>query len=770
MCVCSVYATYVASHRNSVALLDELLLQRKGLREWLQLNEMCLNSGDESSVFAAASGEGATFGYAPPLPAASSTGGNAGQVTLKLLLDAPTARLPQYLLFTSAILNAMRRSTNHSPSDDAYQHLVTAVRAIQQVTDTIAVTLRDAQARKLVSHLQTKIFVDAELISSSRYVVLYHDLKKLYNSTFKHVSKTQTYLFILFNDSLIYGTRPSVTRSADLKHVLPLFGMQCFALNNAVDPSIKGYAMRIETQHKSMTIFAPTEQMRHTWLTALVEAQIVETRNALQSGRPVMMPAHFEGIVKRKPVSSGPEYFQPAPADLKIRLQQLAGQQAQLANAIRGTAPSQSVVQAIATNGEPQPQPQQQQQPQQQPRPRPAVAEKPSSFCVPHSHYNPHLDSEPMPNQQQQQQQHHRVKSAQQIRATPNGTSQPQAAVQQMRPQPQPQTQAQRAVQQPHSQSHSRRPSQDANNINNNNSNANGRIAPQVAHASTDSGPQYSPPPAVPTFNRESFIAHTATATQAFSTMNAAAAIASSYHDEPAGMPLTPSRVERSLYSQPLPVLPKQQRQEEHKIQDQQQQQQLQSPQQVRNSPSPSPSLAHTHNNSNQFQSPVAMHPLPPPLSDVITAPNCPAAPPLLMSPTQTQSQSRTQHHPQTQNQSHSHTPSRSNLLGEIKAGRKLKPCTPESASRSTTSSLLHNRSSASSRFQTPYNARASSSMLGGPGGGGGINSDFLFPSPMHPMDFDQMVAKTLNEYRQVLYNDADDIDNTPANEDEWDT
>ena len=63
--------------------------------------------------------------------------------------------------------------------------------------------------------------VDGE--PSSRHCFGWLPAQMYNNSLFGGSSKI--YLFILFNDCLIYGTRPGRLLSGNIKHVLPLVGM-----------------------------------------------------------------------------------------------------------------------------------------------------------------------------------------------------------------------------------------------------------------------------------------------------------------------------------------------------------------------------------------------------------------------------------------------------------------------------------------------------------------------------------------------------------------
>jgi len=123
------YAAYIRDYRKSQLLLDALL-ERRRFRDWLDLNELCA-------------------GYA-----------------LKQLLLAPVTRLPQYLLFLSAIVRSLDQESAAAVS------ILSAVSAMEKVASDIAEALKHEVARKLVVTLQTRIFGgNCNLVSPHRYVV-----------------------------------------------------------------------------------------------------------------------------------------------------------------------------------------------------------------------------------------------------------------------------------------------------------------------------------------------------------------------------------------------------------------------------------------------------------------------------------------------------------------------------------------------------------------------------------------------------------------------
>lgn len=182
-------SAWTPAHTSNLARLSLLciaalaLRQKKKFVDWLDLNELCA-------------------GY-----------------SLKQLLLAPVTRMPQYLIMLGAIVRSL------DPASPSAQKLLAAVAAVSKVTDEIAQALKDEVSRKLVVTLQARIFGNnCNLISPHRFVVKHSDLKKMYNNSLFGGS-SKVYLFILFNDCLIYGTRPGRLMSGSIKHVLPLVGM-----------------------------------------------------------------------------------------------------------------------------------------------------------------------------------------------------------------------------------------------------------------------------------------------------------------------------------------------------------------------------------------------------------------------------------------------------------------------------------------------------------------------------------------------------------------
>lgn len=253
------YASYIRDYRKAVAYLEQLTEKKSKFARWLVLNELC--SG----------------------------------ISLKTLILAPVYRLPQYLVFTGGIVKSL------DPSSDAAISLLDAVRAIQQATDQISFNLRDEVARKLVVTIQQQIFGEGNcnLVSPHRFVVKHQDLKKMYNKQSRHVSNGKLYLFILFNDCLIYGIRPGRLSSGEIKHVLQLVDMSIEDVRDDDKLKIKN-GFKINSPTKSFVVCCPSFKIKQDWMQALKDQIVLVNQSSATLQKGVAAADAFERHIKKK--------------------------------------------------------------------------------------------------------------------------------------------------------------------------------------------------------------------------------------------------------------------------------------------------------------------------------------------------------------------------------------------------------------------------------------------------------------------------------------
>lgn len=158
----------------------------------------------------------------------------------------------------------------------------------------------DAQRRQVVK-FQEKLFKGSvDLITPSRLVLKFGELEKVFQKR-SHMNKSKRYLFILFNDMLLYASLRSTVQSAKVKHVLQLTDMSIANIPEKANNPIHN-AFFIVSRTKPLTLIAKSDEEKKEWMDAITAAILNYT--ALQSelvGQSVPADgAEFEKMIFKK--------------------------------------------------------------------------------------------------------------------------------------------------------------------------------------------------------------------------------------------------------------------------------------------------------------------------------------------------------------------------------------------------------------------------------------------------------------------------------------
>eukprot|EP00475_Leptophrys_vorax_P037305 TRINITY_DN6411_c0_g2_i1.p1 TRINITY_DN6411_c0_g2~~TRINITY_DN6411_c0_g2_i1.p1 ORF type:complete len:660 (+),score=172.52 TRINITY_DN6411_c0_g2_i1:102-1982(+) len=182
--------------------------------------------------------------------------------TVESLLITPVQRIPRYKLLFDRIKKHCRYL--NSEEDALYVKMVeTALTKVEEIAAQIESMMEMSEAREKVVQIQEKVFKNrVALVSPRRYCIRIAVLAKLHESK-SGSSSHKKYLFILFNDLLIYSTVPDKARSAQLRAEIPL---EDVALENMPDEDNLANAFRIVGPKRSITLFANNPKEKDDWL------------------------------------------------------------------------------------------------------------------------------------------------------------------------------------------------------------------------------------------------------------------------------------------------------------------------------------------------------------------------------------------------------------------------------------------------------------------------------------------------------------------------
>jgi hypothetical protein len=103
-------------------------------------------------------------------------------------------------------------------------------------------------------------------ISSGRIYIRHGPLKKKWNNSSFKYKDHKKYLFVLFNDILLYAERPRATDFCTLKHIIPLRKIH---LKDLPDTPELNNAWVISGDNKTFTVYAPTPIEKQEWMSDL---------------------------------------------------------------------------------------------------------------------------------------------------------------------------------------------------------------------------------------------------------------------------------------------------------------------------------------------------------------------------------------------------------------------------------------------------------------------------------------------------------------------
>jgi hypothetical protein len=185
--------------------------------------------------------------------------------TVESFLITPVQRIPRYKLLLERIKKHCRYLT--SEEDQSYvKQIEMGLTKVEEIAAQLEDMMEMSEAREKVVQIQEKVFKGkVALVSPRRYCVRIGALAKIHES--KSGSNSQKkYLFVLFNDLLIYSTIPDKARSAQLRAEIPL---EDIGLENIPDDDNQQYAFKIVSAKRAMVIIASNQKEKDDWLADL---------------------------------------------------------------------------------------------------------------------------------------------------------------------------------------------------------------------------------------------------------------------------------------------------------------------------------------------------------------------------------------------------------------------------------------------------------------------------------------------------------------------
>jgi hypothetical protein len=125
-------------------------------------------------------------------------------------------------------------------------------------------------------------------------------------------SRFSVYIFILFNDFLLIGTRPGTLTSGKAKHVVRLDGMTITDEPNADDYK-NAFRVRSSLDDQNHLICGPNPQVKTAWMSAINEA-IAAQLKTLSTGKTTVSSKDFAATIMKK-ASSAPAKMVPRPTN-----------------------------------------------------------------------------------------------------------------------------------------------------------------------------------------------------------------------------------------------------------------------------------------------------------------------------------------------------------------------------------------------------------------------------------------------------------------------
>ena len=245
-----VYLDYTLKKQGAIGHMEKLTKSSKKFAEFLKINEACVNR------------------------------------SLKSFLEEPIARLPQYLQLIGNIYVAWDRedSTDRNPGK---KELFGAIVNIKKVTDEIAEKIKNKKARRLVAHLQRRIFNNKiMLIASHRYVVT-HGMLKMVNK--RSLSEQH---FVLCNDVLLVVKPMKHPSAKALNQVFPLIGMKIIEqpeipkkLQKKVTYTF-GIQALLTSEIKQLAVVCADHQERENWI-EIIRDTVDEEEHSLHPCNPI---------------------------------------------------------------------------------------------------------------------------------------------------------------------------------------------------------------------------------------------------------------------------------------------------------------------------------------------------------------------------------------------------------------------------------------------------------------------------------------------------
>eukprot|EP00475_Leptophrys_vorax_P004621 TRINITY_DN1275_c0_g2_i2.p1 TRINITY_DN1275_c0_g2~~TRINITY_DN1275_c0_g2_i2.p1 ORF type:complete len:658 (+),score=180.09 TRINITY_DN1275_c0_g2_i2:139-1974(+) len=205
------------------------------------------------------------------------------------LMEIPTLRLPQYLIYLGSL--AIKLSSH--PEYSIYMEDVqTAIAQLKNTLDSIASTLRDKNAREAVVKLQMEVFKGGvALVDPGRYLIKKGRLILVAQEKSLFRSSKEKILVALFNDMFMI-----VNSGGSIRKILRVRSIRVDELaDNSVQKIKNGF--RLSDGVNIYNIECPSQSSRNSWMEEIQDAIDMQTGSVLGSN---IDDDYFEKMILKK--------------------------------------------------------------------------------------------------------------------------------------------------------------------------------------------------------------------------------------------------------------------------------------------------------------------------------------------------------------------------------------------------------------------------------------------------------------------------------------
>jgi hypothetical protein len=208
---------------------------------------------------------------------------------MSTLMEVPTLRLPQYLIYLGALAIKLQ---SHSEYSGYMPDIQQAIAQLKNTLDSIANNLRDKNAREAVVQLQVGVFKNnVELVDPGRYLIKKGKMILVAQEKSLFKANKEKILVALFNDMFMI-----VNPGGSIKKILRLRSLKCDELaDNSVQKIKNGF--RLSDGHNFYNLECPSASSRNNWIENVQEAVEAQSGSLLGSN---IDDDYFEKMILKK--------------------------------------------------------------------------------------------------------------------------------------------------------------------------------------------------------------------------------------------------------------------------------------------------------------------------------------------------------------------------------------------------------------------------------------------------------------------------------------